>query len=408
MTRGGATDFLVVGAGIVGLTIARELRRRFPGSRITVLEKEARLAVHGSGRNSGVLHSGIYYPPGSLKARMCAQGASEMREFCEQRGLPLLRIGKVLVPVRPEDDPQLDALAARAGPNGVEAHLLDSAALAAEEPLARSASGRALLVPITSVCSPVQVIEALRGACMDERIEIRLGCVAWRFDPGARRVDLQGGDSLSFGLLVNAAGLHADRVAHAFGVAPHLAILPFKGIYWKLDPASGLRPRRLIYPVPDLRVPFLGVHTTTATDGSVYLGPTAIPAFGRENYRGVTGIRAGDAVRILRAVAEQFWSDRDGFRRLALQEAPKLAKGSFSRAVSVLVPRIGARDLMPCAKVGLRAQLYDFAQRRLVNDFVVERGFSSVHVLNAISPAWTCSFPFARHICDNHIEIGSP
>lgn len=408
MTRGVTTDFLIVGAGIVGLSIARELRRRFPAASITVLEKEARLAEHGSGRNSGVLHSGIYYPPGSLKARMCAQGAAEMREFCEQRGLPLLRIGKVLVPVRAEDDPQLDALAARAGPNGVQAHLLDSAELAADEPLARSASGRALLVPITSVCSPVQVMEALRGACADERIEIRLGCVARRFDPGSRRVDLQGGESLSFGLLVNAAGLHSDRVAHAFGVAPHLAILPFKGLYWKLDPASGLRPRRLIYPVPDLRVPFLGVHTTTATDGGVYLGPTAIPAFGRENYRGVSGVRVGDAARIVRAVAEQFWSDRDGFRRLALQEAPKLAKGGFARAVCALVPRIGVHDLMPCAKVGLRAQLYDFATRRLVNDFVVERGRSSVHVLNAISPAWTCAFPFARHICDNHIEISSP
>jgi len=407
VTRGGATDFLVVGAGIVGLSIARELRRRFPQARITVLEKEPRLAAHGSGRNSGVLHSGIYYTPGSMKARMCAEGAAAMREFCDQRGLSLLRIGKVLVPVRAEDDPQLDALAARAGPNGVQAHLLDSAALAAEEPLAHSASGRALLVPITAVCSPVQVMEALQRACDDERIEIRLGCVAYRFDADARRVDLQGGDSLSFGLLVNAAGLHADRIAHAFGVARHLSILPFKGLYWKLDPASGLRPRRLIYPVPDLRVPFLGVHTTTATDGSVYLGPTAIPAFGRENYRGVAGIRAGDAARIVRAVAEQFCSNRDGFRRLALREASKLAKARFATAVSAMVPRIGAGELIPCGRVGLRAQLYDFAQRRLVNDFVVERGPSSVHVLNAISPAWTCSFPFARYICDNHIEIGS-
>ena len=335
---------------------------------------------------------------------MCAQGAAAMREYCRARGLPLLPLGKVLVPTRAEDDPQLDMLAARAGPNGVDARMLSARELAVEEPAARSASGRALLVPITSVCSPHAVLKALAHDCDRAGIVIKLGWRAVHFEPIGRTVTNASGESLGFHLLVNAAGLYADRVAHAFGVGRNLHILPFKGLYWKLSPSAGVTLNHLVYPVPDLRVPFLGVHSTTATDGTVYLGPTAIPSLGRENYRGLAGIELADAARILAASGVQFLRNTNGFRRLAIVELGKLAKGGFITAVQRILPGVRPEHLLPCDKVGMRAQLYDSASKQLINDFMVERGPHSVHVLNAISPAWTCSFAFARYICDNFIS----
>lgn len=392
-------DTLIIGGGVIGLTVALELRRRQPHATITVLEAEHELAAHGSGRNSGVLHSGIYYPPESLKAKMCAQGAAAMRDYCRSRNLPLLPLGKVLVPTRTEDDPQLDVLLSRAGQNGVEARMLSERELAAEEPAARSASGRALLVPVTSVCSPHAVMRSLAEDCKHAGIELRMGCRASAFDPAARTATSQSGDIFQYRLLINAAGLHADTVAHAFGVGRQYHILPFKGLYWKLDPASGIRLNHLVYPVPDLRVPFLGVHTTTATDGTIYLGPTAIPALGRENYRGLSGIVPADIARIAAASAIQFVRNTNGFRRLAVIETGKLSKRRFAAAVQRLVPAVRPDHLLPCAKVGMRAQLYDSASGQLVNDFLVQEGPNSVHILNAISPAWTCSMPFAKFVC---------
>jgi L-2-hydroxyglutarate oxidase LhgO len=402
------SDFLIIGGGIIGLTLALELRRRKPSAAITVVEAERQLAAHGSGRNSGVLHSGIYYPPDSLKARMSAQGAAAMREYCRSRNLPLLPLGKVLVPTRTEDDPQLDLLASRAGQNGVDARMLTAAELAHQEPAARSASGRGLLVPITSVCSPHTVMRSLAEDCEKAQIEIRMGWRAARFDPDARTVTNEFGEVIRYGVLINAAGLHADTVAHAFGVGLQYHILPFKGIYWKLDPASGVRLNHLVYPVPDLRVPFLGVHTTTAADGTVYLGPTAIPALGRENYRGLSGIVPADITRIAKASAIQFARNTNGFRRLAVIETGKLLKGRFIKAVQRLIPAVRPEHLLPCSKVGMRAQLYDSSSGQLVNDFLVQPGSQSIHVLNAISPAWTCSMPFASFVCDKFLDGNDP
>jgi L-2-hydroxyglutarate oxidase LhgO len=246
-------------------------------------------------------------------------------------------------------------------------------------------------------------MQSLAEDCARSGITIHLGWRARRFDVSARSVTSEADETIAYGQLINAAGLHADRVAHAFGIANDLHILPFKGIYWKLDPESGIRLKHLVYPVPDLRVPFLGVHTTTATDGTVYLGPTAIPAFGRENYRGLAGIHAIDAIRVLGASARQFLRNTNGFRRLALIETGKLSKKRFAKAVQRLVPAIQERHLLPCSKVGMRAQLYDSTCGLLVNDFLVHRGPSSVHVLNAISPAWTCSMPFASFVFDHYL-----
>ena len=397
-----SADYLVIGAGIVGITVALELKRRRPGASVTILEKEDRPGRHSSGRNSGVLHSGIYYPAGSLKARVCGQGAREMADYCERRGLPIRRLGKILVPVEERDAAQLDLLAERGGANGVTVERLDATALSLREPEARSATGEALFVPSTSVVSSSQVMARLTTEAVKAGIVLRCGGKLGRIDAEGRELEW-GGDRIAYGHAINAAGLHADSIAHRFGAGEHYTLLPFKGIYWKLDPASGIRINHLIYPVPDLRVPFLGVHTTSAIDGSVTLGPTAVPAFGRENYRGLKGVTPAELARIGGLLARQTLSGADGFRRLAWQEGRRYFKARFADAARALLPRLRPEHLLPCDKVGIRAQMLDRSTGRLVTDFLVEAGPASTHMLNAISPAFTSAFPLARHLCDNHI-----
>lgn len=395
-------DFVVIGAGIVGLTIALELKRRQPGAKIILLEKELEPGLHSSGRNSGVLHSGIYYPPASLKARVCGQGMREWIAYCEERKLPLSRIGKVLVPVRVEDAPQLDLLEERARVNGVDAVRIRRSDLEALEPEVRSASEDALFVRQTSIVSSSDCFASVMRDAQQAGIEILCGEKLRAVDVEKRELSW-GGRQIAYGHAVNTAGLHADSVAHLFGVGRDYTLLPFKGLYWRLDPASGIDIRHLVYPVPDLRVPFLGVHTTTAIDGTVYLGPTAVPAFGRENYRGWQGITGGELLRILGQVGRQYVSGRNGFRRLAWQEGRRYFKRWFAEAAQQLLPRLQPEHLLPCTKVGIRPQLLDKRSDQLVTDFLIEGGPASTHVLNAISPAFTSAFPFARHVVDANI-----
>ena len=400
----GMTDFLIIGGGVIGMTIARELKLRYPDQGVTVLEKEHSPGQHSSGRNSGVLHSGIYYPPNSLKAKVCGLGAVEMAAYHEEHGLRLDRRGKILVATNEIDAPQLDLLEARAAQNGIQVKRIDAQQLRELEPEARSATGDALWVPSTSVGSPVAMMEVLRREV--ERLGVRLVCniAIAKVNAVARTLLLKDGTSFHYGHAINAAGLHADRVAHQFESGLRYTLLPFKGIYWKLDPASGIKINHLIYPAPDLRVPFLGVHTTTTTDGSTYLGPTAVPAFSRENYHGFKGLELCDLANITAMLARQYLGGKDGFRRLAWQEGRRYFKPWFSMAAQAIVPRLRTEHLLPTEKVGIRAQMVDRQTSRLVNDFLVERGPASTHILNAISPAWTSAFPFARHICDHFIE----
>ena len=397
-------DFLIIGAGIVGLSIAKELKSRYPKSQVLVLEKEVKPGLHSSGRNSGVLHSGIYYQPNSIKAQVCRQGSIEMAEYCVERKLPISKIGKILLPVNLQDVSQLDILEQRAFQNGIVVERLDELSLREMEPEARSATGEALFVPGTSVADSVAVMRTFVTECVNRGIEIRCSAVITSVDPASKKILLLNGSSINYGHLINAAGLHADSVSHKFGIGSRYTLLPFKGIYWKLDPNSGLNIKHLIYPVPDLRVPFLGVHTTTTSDGSIYLGPTAVPAFGRENYHGLENVTFPELVRISRLLIQQTMAGRDGFRRLAWQEGRRYFKPWFADAARAILPRLQNKHLLPCDKVGIRAQMFDKQDKKLVDDFLIERGSSSTHILNAISPAWTSAFPFARFVIDNYIE----
>jgi L-2-hydroxyglutarate oxidase len=380
---------VIAGAGIVGLAIARELKRRHPSARIVLLEKEPAVGLHASGRNSGVLHSGIYYPAGSLKGTLCAAGAREMAAFCDEEHLPIHRIGKVVLPLREGDDAQLDVLLDRARSNGAVAEIIDAHQLREVEPLARTITGRALFSPNTAVVDPLAIVRRIASS-LDVRTQRRVTAVR------DGRV-ITGRDNFSYGTFINAAGLFADRVAKMCGAGAQYVMLPFKGMYYGV---RDLSLRRLVYPVPDLRVPFLGVHLTKSIDDHVLLGPTALPALGRENYRGLRGIDARDVGQIVVRLARQFATNAQGFRALVRRELGRMTKHAFAEEARLLVPSLRDEQLGPSDHVGIRAQLVDTKKGELVMDFLIERGEQSLHVLNAVSPGFTTAFSFARYVAD--------
>jgi L-2-hydroxyglutarate oxidase LhgO len=387
-------DFAIIGGGIIGLSIARALAVRGAG-RIVVFEKEPVLGAHASGRNSGVLHSGIYYPEGSLKARICAEGARRMAEYCDAHGLPIRRTGKVILPIRPGDGSRLEMLQARGRANGAHFELVDEAGLREIEPDARSADGRALYNAATASVEPKAVTQGIAAELGRLGVEIRTGAAAW---PEGRRALRVNGASVACGRLINAAGAYADRLAHAMGVGHRYRIMPFRGSYYRLRDGASVTSRGLIYPVPDLRFPFLGVHTTVTPSGAVYFGPSAAPAFGRENYRGLQGFSPSDVSVITARILEYYIRNANGFRHYVHSEAPRLLKAGFLRAARALIPALRSEDLLPDKKVGIRAQLVDRENGKLEMDFVIEHGEHSTHVLNAVSPAFTCALPFGEMV----------
>lgn len=396
-------DIVVVGAGVVGLSLARELKLRSPDLKIIILEKELDLGKHASGRNSGVLHSGIYYPEGSLKAKVCREGSDVLAEYCHAENLPLDRCGKVIVPVRPTDDAQLTLLYNRAIANGVPVEWIDAQQLKALEPDAHTITGKALYVQSTAAFDPKAILQALFRELVRLGVEIRFGQKVQDVDPEQGVIQLPEG-SIHFGYLFNTAGLHADRIAKNFDLAKKYTVVPFKGLYYQLDKQSGLSISRHIYPVPDLNMPFLGVHFTKSISCKIYLGPTAVPALGRENYRGLSGIEWGEAPVNAWHLLQLYMANQQGFRQFTHEESGRYFKPCFAQAAKALVPKLESRHLLACDKVGIRPQFLDLEKKTLVMDFLVERGEKSTHILNAISPAFTCAFTFARFVLDNYFD----
>lgn len=392
-------DYIIIGAGVVGLTVALELLSREPGASILVLEKEHDVGKHGSGRNSGVLHSGIYYPEKSLKARMCANGARMMADYCDANHLPIARLGKVIVPVRETDDPQLELLLRRSRANGARVEMLDEQQLHKLEPSARTATGRALHSPDTAVVEPLPVIRRMLKELLDKGVIVQFDAQIVRANVSGSTLHARGGN-YSYGWLFNTSGQYADKVGKLFGVGQGYTLLPFKGIYYRLSPSSSVVCNSLIYPVPDLNVPFLGVHYTRKIDGQVYLGPTAVPALGREHYQGLDGMSLSESIPILFRLAQQYALNKQGFRKFSHMEALRFFRSKFADAARMLTPDIKDEDLLTSDKVGIRAQLLDVKKHELVMDFLVENGIRSTHVLNAISPAFTSSMSFAKYIVD--------
>jgi len=396
------SDVVIIGGGMVGLCLAHQLLERGLASAITVLEKESELGRHSSGRNSGVLHAGLYYKPGSIKAQVCVHGARRLRVWVEERGLPLNPCGKVIVPQRPELDSQLDVLAERGSANGARVEFWDEAQLRQLIPEARSASGRALWSPNTAVVKPITVVWRLQQELRERGVVFLEGRPGWTAVPEHRQLRLADGSTIAYGHLINSAGLQADRVAHPFGVGRHYSLLPFKGLYWQLKRGCPIQPCTNLYPVPDLNVPFLGVHFTPSADPApvVSIGPTATPAWGRENYRGLQAVEPVMAAANLTVLARQYLGNRGGFRRYVHEQAFLALPPLLLRAAQELIPSVRPEHLELSQKVGIRSQLFNHATQRLEDDFLCLPGPASTHVLNAISPAFTASFALADLILD--------
>lgn len=390
-----APDVAVIGGGIVGLALADAWLAAHPGSRVIVFDKEERLAEHASGRNSGVLHAGFYYAPDSLKAQLTRRGNQMLRAFCEERGVPVREAGKVVVTTSPEQLPRLDELYARGQANGVPLEMVDEAGLREIEPLARTHE-RALWSPSTAVADPVAVVEALAARVRERGGEVRLGTPVVEAGPCWIRTPHQ---RIQVGHTINAAGLYADRVARWFGVGEDYAMLPFKGLYWYSDWPAG-RLQRHVYPVPDPRNPFLGVHLTVTVSGRAKVGPTAIPSLWREDYRGVRGLNAGEVAGIARLYPRFLRSPHHDVPGLVRTELPKYSRRHLVAQARALVPSVRAQDFRERGRVGVRAQLLHVPSGRLEMDFVVRPGERSTHVLNAVSPAWTSSLAMAEWIVE--------
>ncbi|WP_432195891.1 L-2-hydroxyglutarate oxidase [Streptomyces sp. bgisy027] len=390
-------DVLVVGGGIVGLATAYAITRAAPGTRVTVLEKEPGPARHQTGRNSGVIHSGIYYRPGSLKARYAVRGAAEMVKFCAEYGIAHAVTGKLIVATERDELPRLHALVQRGRENGIPVRELRSAQITEYEPEVRGLA--AIHVGTTGVCDFVGVARQLAEG---SGAEIRYGAQVERID---RRADLgvavrtTDGDVVRGRVLVNCAGLYCDEVARLTGDEPEARIVPFRGEYYSL--ARPELVRGLVYPVPDPAFPFLGVHLTRGIDGGVHIGPNAVPALAREGYDwGVVRPReVGTTLTWPGAwrMARRHWRYGAGELRRSV------SKAAFTVAVRRLLPAVTSDDLVPAA-AGVRAQAV-LRDGSLVDDFLISEGPRAVHVLNAPSPAATASLPIGREVARRALAV---
>jgi len=382
---------VVVGAGIVGLATARALVAA--RHQVIVLDKEPAVARHQSGRNSGVVHAGLYYRPGSLKALLCAEGRGELEAFCASQGVALDRCGKVVVASDLTQLDQLVELRDRGMRNGLELTWLDRRRLADHEPHVDGVAG--LFVKATGVVSFASVCAALRDDLEANGVDFRLGREVTQIEESAMGVRVRAGTTiLDADRLVNCAGLHSDRIARAAGLDPTVAIVPFRGEYLELSPSRAHLVRHLIYPVPDPRFPFLGVHLSRGIDGRVHAGPNAVLALAREGYERLT-IDTDDLSEMvrdprMRHLARRYW--RTGVAEILRSASRTL----MTREIQRLVPDIRADDLRPAGS-GVRAQAVA-PDGSLVDDFALVETERSVHVLNAPSPGATASLALGRWI----------
>lgn len=391
---GASYDVAVIGGGVVGLALADAWLARHPSDSVVVFDKEEDLAAHASGRNSGVLHAGFYYAPDSLKARLTRDGNRMLKEFCAERGVQVRNTGKVVVTSSTKQLASLDTLFERGQANGVDLEMIDESQLAELEPLAQTVE-RALWSPNTGVADPVQVVQALVDRVRERGGEVAMGDEVTGAGTGWVMSWRRG--RIAAGHVINAAGLYADTVAHWFGFGRDYRVLPFKGLYWygNWDPG---RLRRHVYPVPDPRNPFLGVHLTVTVDGRAKIGPTAIPALWREDYGGLAGVSASEVWDVVRSYPKFLTSKHHDVPGLLRSEIPKYSRSYLVKQAAALVPSVRPADFTERGKPGVRAQLLHVPSGKLEMDFIVEGDEHSTHMLNAVSPAWTSALAVADYV----------
>ena len=391
--KSNSCDYLIIGAGIIGLSIAREILLNQKNANVIVVDKEKEVGLHASGRNSGVLHAGFYYSPDSLKAKLTRDGNKLLREFCIENNVEVKNVGKVVVTKSELEEDRLQDLYDRGIKNGVEIEIVDKNQLKELEPRAKTFN-KALWSPNTGSASPYKVIKAMEKSFVSLGGQMMLKQSFVKVENG--EVFLQN-QKITANHIINTAGLYADKVAHKFGFGHKYRMLPFKGLYW-YAPNQTNKLTRHIYPVPDPRNPFLGVHLTVTDEGKVKVGPTAIPALWRENYRLIKNFRIQELLQVATDLPKMALSPHHDFFELLKQELPKYSRKYLINQASLLAEGINVDDFNVRGKAGIRAQLFDIEQNKLEMDFVLEGDRNSTHVLNAVSPAWTCSLSFAKYV----------
>ncbi len=391
-------DYLIVGAGIIGLNIAKNLKERFPESKILVMEKEKEVAMHSSGRNSGVLHAGFYYTANSLKAKFTKEGNFALKEFCKERNLKVNACQKVVVAQDEKEVEGLEELKRRGDANGVELHWLDESKLEELYPNVKTHK-KALLCPSTATVNPKEVTQEFAKVIQEIGVELILDC---KYESSNGNIISTSKGEYEARKVINCAGLYADKIANDFNFSKDFVIIPFKGIYLKdKDNISQLKTN--IYPVPNLANPFLGVHFTLTVDNESKIGPTAIPAFWRENYKGFDNFSIKEFFQIIYYEAKLFLTNAFGFRELAFTEVKKYSFSHLKGLARKLTKNMDDIGFDAWSTPGIRAQLLNKKTLELVQDFVVESDEDSIHVLNAVSPAFTSAIPFANWVVEEHI-----
>lgn len=388
-------DFAIIGGGIVGLSVGMALGEQFPGRRILVLEKESAWADHQTGNNSGVIHSGIYYKPGSLKATFASRGNRSMVEFCIKYGIDHEVCGKVIVATERDELPMLKSLYERGLANGLEVREIGEDELRAIEPHVRGLA--ALRVPSTGIVNYRKVAETFARLVRERGGDLRLDSKVEQIakDETGSVLETTGG-TFHARFVINCAGLQSDRVAKLAGLKPGMKIVPFRGEYFELKPEKRYLVKHLIYPVPNPNFPFLGVHFTRMIDAAVHAGPNAVLSLKREGYR-KSDVNLRDLFDVITFPA--FWKlARKHFREGAKEIVRSVSKASFVRSLQRLIPEVQVDDVIP-THAGVRAQAL-MSDGRLLDDFLILPGDQSLHVCNAPSPAATASIEIGKAIVE--------
>ena len=394
ITNRNSCDVLVIGAGVIGLSIGIALLQNRPSLKVKIVDKEKDIALHASGRNSGVIHAGFYYSPDSLKARFCRDGNFELRKLAKKYGIPVKNVGKVVVARNDDEDSRLNTLFERGTANGVELEIHSEEKLKDFEPLAVT-HNRFMWSPNTGISDSIAIAKAMREEFLSLGGAIYFGSRVKLAESNGEILDSS--NQFTFKHLVNAAGAQADRISRSVGVGTEYAMLPFMGVY-RATSEKNLPLQRLVYPVPHPINPFLGVHFTLTIDGKVKIGPTAIPIAGREQYSFTEGWSATDMAQALKGMKSLITGDSHDFGAILKSEWPKIIQKLLVKESTELVPSaVGVRDWQR-KPPGIRAQLVHLPTGKLEQDFIVTSQSNATHVLNAVSPGWTSSIPFGQMV----------
>lgn len=393
---------LIIGAGIIGLSIGISLLESNPKKKVFIYEKEDSLGAHASGRNSGVIHAGFYYSPDSLKAQFCVDGNKELRKMCRLAGLPINEVGKVVVSKNNEEDIRLQELYRRGIKNGVELELLDGKFLSRIEPAART-NEQFLFSPNTAIASPSHVLEFMHeeflrlGGTLIRSKNVTLSLYG---DEVKAVID---GKIVSQGMVVNAAGTGALNLAKSVGVGQEYINVPFKGVY-RVSTGDVPALKRLIYPVPHPINPFLGAHLTLTLDGQIKIGPTALPVLGGERYDLTSKLRVTEVLESVKGMYAIATGREHNLFEILKEDFPKNYRRNLINEVASLVPTIKTINKWQKMPPGIRAQVVNANSGKLEQDFIVKMDKNVVHILNAVSPGWTCSIPFARWVVNEKLH----